>query len=70
MVEFKIVQKIAVISEKNGGWKLELNRVKWNNQTEKLDLRTWNGEHSRCGKGITLSDEEAVALCAVLEGIV
>ena len=70
MVEFKIVQRIAVIGEKNNGWKLELNRVKWNNLAEKLDLRTWNEDHTRCGKGITFSEEEAATLCAVLEGLI
>lgn len=69
MIEHKIIEQIAVISERTGGWKLELNRVRWNNGTEKLDLRPWNEDHSKCSKGLTLTDEEAATLCGVLEGI-
>lgn len=69
MIEHKIIEKIAVISERTGGWKLELNRVKWNNGMEKLDLRPWNEDHSKCSKGLTLTDKEAAILCGVLEGI-
>lgn len=69
MIEHKIIEQIAVISERTGGWKLELNRVKWNNGLEKLDLRPWNEDHSKCSRGLTLTDEEAATLCGVLEGI-
>lgn len=70
MNDFKIIKKIAVIGEKSGGWRLELNVVKWNPHPEKLDLRSWNQDHTRCGKGITLTEAEATTLCAALEGIV
>lgn len=70
MNDFKIIKKIATIGEKPGGWHLELNIVKWNQHPEKLDLRSWNQDHTRCGKGITLTEAEAAALCAALEAIV
>lgn len=70
MLEFKITKKIAVISDRGGGWNLELNRIKWNNGLEKLDLRPWNEDHSKCGKGLTMTDEEVSTLCGVLEGII
>ena len=68
MGEYKIIRQIAVIGKK-GSWNLELNVVKWKEHPEKLDLRSWNDDHTKCGKGITLSDEEAESLCTVLEEI-
>ena len=34
----------------------------------KYDLREWNPDHSRMGKGITLTDEEVETLKAILNG--
>ena len=68
MFEYKIIQHLAVLSAKNK-WKLELNRVKWGENATKLDIRTWNEDHTKCGKGITLTDEEAKLLISALQKI-
>lgn len=67
MAEFKyeITEKIAVLSEK-GDWTKELNLVSWNGRPAKYDIREWNHEEGKMGKGITLSDEEAKALVEAL----
>ena len=67
MSEFKydIVEKIAVLSEK-GDWTKELNLVSWNGRPAKYDIREWNHEEGKMGKGITLSDEETKALVEAL----
>lgn len=65
-IEYKIVDTIAILSHKNA-WTLELNIVKWGENSPKLDIRTWNEDHSKCGKGITLTDEEARTLISVLQ---
>ena len=46
----------------------ELNKVSWNEREPKYDLREWNPDHSRMGKGITLTDEEVETLKAILNG--
>lgn len=60
MSEFKfdIVEKIAVLGESSKGWTKELNKVSWNDKPAKYDIREWDPEHEKMGKGITLSDEE------------
>lgn len=65
-VHFEIVQSIACLSEEKGGWTKELNLVSWNGNAPKYDLRAWSGDHSKMGKGITLSKEELASLREVL----
>ena len=47
---------------------MEVNKVSWNEREPKYDLREWNPDHSRMGKGITLTDEEVETLKAILNG--
>ncbi|HGI3747304.1 TPA: YdbC family protein [Streptococcus agalactiae] len=55
---FEIVEKLLVLSENEKGWTKELNRVSFNGAPAKFDLRTWSSDHTKMGKGITLSNEE------------
>lgn len=66
--EFAIIEHIAIIGTK-GKWPIELNRVKWGENAPKLDIRAWSEDHEKMGKGITLTDEEAVELRRALEKI-
>ena len=58
MAEFKyeITQELGVISE--GKYNIELNMVSWNDREPKYDIRSWAPDHSRMGKGISLTEEE------------
>ncbi len=67
-IKYDIVEKIAVLSEK-GTWTKELNKVSWNGRAAKYDIRDWNHEEGKIGKGTTLSDEEAQALKDALNNI-
>ena len=40
------------------GWTKEINRVSFNGAPAKFDIRAWNPDHTKMGKGITLSNEE------------
>lgn len=58
-IKFEIKEHISVMSERNDkGWRKELNLVSWNNKEPKYDIRDWNEDHSKCGKGVTLTYEE------------
>lgn len=61
-ISCKIVEELLVIEERNAGWNLELNVVSWNDETPKYDIRPWNEDHSKCGKGITLTEDNLKAL--------
>ena len=71
MAEFKyeIVERIAILSE-SGKWTKELNKVSWNDRPAKYDLRDWNHEEGKMGKGVTLSDVELNNLKEVLDAII
>lgn len=59
---FEIEKTVAVLSTSAKGWQKELNLVSWNNRPAKYDLREWSPDHSKMGKGVTLSEEELQAL--------
>jgi hypothetical protein len=71
MADFKyeIVERIAILSE-NGKWTKELNKVSWNERSAKYDIRDWNHEDGKIGKGVTLTDDEVNNLKQVLETII
>ena len=71
MVELKyeITEKIGVLSENAKGWTKELNMVSWNEKDPKYDIREWAPDHSRMGKGVTLTVDELASLKELLEGI-
>ena len=47
-------------------WQKEVNLVSWNGGIPKVDIRDWDEEHDRCGKGITLTEDEAREVAAIL----
>ena len=67
-LKFEITERLGVLSENAKGWTKELNKVSWNEREPKYDLREWNPDHSRMGKGITLTGEEVETLKAILNG--
>lgn len=67
-IKYEIVEKIAVLSER-GNWTKELNKVSWNDRPAKFDIRDWNHEEEKMGKGTTLTDEEALVLKEALDKI-
>ena len=64
MTEFKyeIVENVGVISSNSRGWQKELNFISWNDRDPKFDIRDWAEDHSKMGKGISLTKEELIAL--------
>ena len=67
-LKYEITERIAILSEK-GDWTKELNKVSWNDRPAKFDLRDWNHDEGKMGKGITLTDEEVQNLKQVLNAI-
>ena len=65
-LKFEIKQSIACLSEESKGWTKEINLVSWNNNEPKYDIRAWSADHSKMGKGVTLTKEELTALRDVL----
>ncbi len=62
-----ITKSIAVLSENGKGFTKEANFVSWNNNDAKLDIREWWPEHEKCGKGVTLTEDEGRKLYEALK---
>lgn len=68
-INYEVVEKCGVITERNGGYALELRYVSWNGGEPKYDIRAWKTKDDGtevCGKGITLSGEELESLGEVI----
>ena len=68
-IKFEIKETIGVLSESAKGWSKELNLVSWNDNAPKYDIREWSPDHSKMGKGVTLTAEEVKKLKDLLNGI-
>ena len=64
---FEITEKCGILSTAKSGWTTELNKVSWGGRPAKYDIRAWDPEHTKMGKGITLTTEEVKALKVLLE---
>lgn len=68
-VKFEIIKNLGVISEGTKGWKKEINLISWNSRKPKIDIRDWDENHEKMGKGITLSKEELIELKRVIDNL-
>jgi len=68
-IKFEIKETIGVLSESAKGWTKELSLVSWNDKDPKYDIREWSPDHSKMGKGVTLTKEELVKLKDFMDGL-
>lgn len=68
-IKYEIKNRYGVISESSRGWIKEVNLISWNGANPKYDIRDWDPDHEKMGKGITLTEEEAKELMFILESI-
>jgi hypothetical protein len=68
-IKFEITEKLGVLSESSKGWTKELNKVSWNEYPAKYDIREWDPDHQKMGKGVTMSKEEMRLLREIINGL-
>ena len=68
-IKFEITESIGLLSESAKGWSKELNKVSWNNYPAKFDIREWDPDHQKMGKGITLNLEEIKKLKELINSL-
>ena len=68
-LKYEITEQIGSIGENARGWARELNMVSWNDREPKYDLRDWSPDHSRMGKGLTMTADELVTLRDLLNSL-
>ena len=66
IIKFEITAHLATLSTSPKGWTKELNLVSWNGAAAKYDIRDWSPDHSKMGKGVTLSVDEMKELKAAV----
>ena len=71
MAEFKyeILENVGTISSGSRSWNKELNFISWNDREPKFDIRDRSDDHSKMGKGVSLSKDELIALRDLLNSI-
>lgn len=68
-IECRIIESYGIFSQGVKFWNKEINLVSWNGRPPKLDIRNWQRDHEKCGKGITLTREEAEELVRLLNEV-
>ena len=64
---YEIIEEIGQVGKPTAsGWSTRLNLISWNGGTPKLDIRSWNEDMSRMGKGVSFSKEDAKDLAVLL----
>jgi hypothetical protein len=72
-IECDIIESYGVFFKANSqgakSWNKEINMVSWNGRPAKIDIRSWQKDHEKCGKGIALTWEEAEELVKLLNAV-
>ena len=64
---YEIIEEIGQVGKSTAsGWSTRLNLISWNGGSPKLDIRSWNEDMSRMGKGVSFSKEDAKDLAVLL----
>lgn len=67
--KYTIYEHIGSISKSNNGWVKELNKITWGDREPVYDIRTWNIDHTKYGKGVTITHIELRNLYELLSSI-
>ena len=66
-IKYEITAHLATLSTNpRTSWTKEPNLISWNDKEPKYNIRDWSPDHSKMGKGVTLSEEEMEVLKAAL----
>lgn len=64
--KYEILEDMGVLGSK-GSMEIHLTKTSWFGKEASFDIRPWLDDMSRCGKGITLNDDQAFALYQLLK---
>lgn len=51
-ITFEVERQLAVLQECESGWQRELNRVVWNGEPVKFDIRAWSENHRKMSRAL------------------
>ena len=64
-ISFEIIKDFGSFGD--GKWQKHLTLIKWGDNEPKYDIRPWNDDMTKCGKGVTLDDGELFDLLGLIE---
>lgn len=68
-IKFEVKETMSILSEGAKGWKKEVNLISWNDKEPRYDIREWDPEHGKMGKGVILTVEELKKFKKILNNI-
>lgn len=68
-ITFEITETIGILSHSTQGWTKQLNIVSWNGREPKYDIRDWDADREKMGRGISLTREELLQLRELINGL-
>jgi len=70
MITYEIIKHLGTLSSCSSAeyeiGEKEVNIVAWNDRPSKFDIRSWDKNHQKMNRGISLTKEEAKKLCDIL----
>lgn len=67
-LDFSIIKDFGSFGD--GQWMKHLTLIKWGKNEPKYDIRPWNEDMTKCGKGVTFTLEDLMDLQPLIEAIV
>ncbi|MBN2695662.1 hypothetical protein JXR93_13470 [bacterium] len=68
-IKYDIKKNLGSLGESSKGWSKELNIISWNERSPKIDIRDWDENKTKMGKGVTLTKKELLELKKILNEI-
>ena len=68
-ITITIEEELGDLSIGPNGWKKQLTYTSWNEREPKFDIRSWDENHEKMTKGITLTKEELLNLKEILNNL-
>lgn len=65
-ITITIEEELGDLSIGSNGWKKQLTYTSWNEREPKFDIRSWDENHEKMTKGITLTKDELLKLKEIL----
>lgn len=67
-VEFEVIEDYGTLGERQG-WPVHLTQTQWGDNVPGYDIRPWNNDMTRMGKGIVLTWDELFELQKLIRGV-
>lgn len=68
-IKYEIIKNLGTLSSNAKGWSKEVNLVSWNDRPAKADIRDWDPNYEKMGKGLTFTKDELLKLKEILNEI-